>query len=43
MNESDKDKPGVIAIPPHIYLMFLLTGQALAGLGEEPPSQEGKP
>ncbi len=29
MNESDKDKPGVIATPPLIYLAFLLTGLAL--------------
>lgn len=29
MSESDKDNPGVIAIPPLIYLAFLLTGLAL--------------
>ncbi len=29
MNKSDKDNPGVIAIPPLIYLAFLLTGLAL--------------
>ena len=29
MNESDKDNPGVIAIPPLIYLLPLLIGLAL--------------
>ena len=29
MNESKKDHPGVIALPPLIYLAFLLTGLAL--------------
>ena len=29
MNESNNDHPGVIALPPLIYLAFLLTGLAL--------------
>ncbi len=29
MNEIDQDKPGIIAFPPLIFLVFLLTGLAL--------------